>query len=261
MPVQSSTDYLAEHVAGFEGQRANLGLVNITSKVAEGGDIPFGRALVQGTADNQCLLPSAQGERFIGISEHTTAWSENASDLHVYEENRQVNILDFGEIWVVSEQAVVPGDPVYYRHTADTAPLDILGRFRKDASGGDASLVEGAVWTTTASAENIAKIKLTDAKTAGETVTVVATSGALPLTAGTILFDTTAGASTSTLADGTEGQEIVMIMTVDGGDQVLTPANLFGGTTITFDAVGDTVIAKFADGNWHVIGNIGAVVA
>ena len=59
MPVQSSTDYSAAHNAAFEGQRANLGLINIKSKVAQGSDIPFGRAVVRGTADNQAILPSA----------------------------------------------------------------------------------------------------------------------------------------------------------------------------------------------------------
>jgi len=158
MPVQTS--YSEEHSAAYEGQRATLGLTNIFSKVAEGGDIPFGRAVVRGTADNQAKLPSETGQSFLGVTEMTTAWSVNADDLHVYEEHREMNIIDFGEIWVYTEQSVVPGDPVYFRHTAATAPLDVVGRFRKDANTDEADLIEGATFETTTSAGGLAKIKL-----------------------------------------------------------------------------------------------------
>ena len=41
----------------------------------------------------------------------------------------------------------------------------------------------------------------------------------------------------------------------------ITPTNLDGGTTITLNAVGDTVLLIFNDGAWQVIGGNGAVVA
>ena len=50
-------------------------------------------------------------------------------------------------------------------------------------------------------------------------------------------------------------------MVVDGGDGTLTPSNLAGGTTITFDAVGDTATLVFDGTNWNVAGISGAVVA
>lgn len=158
MPVQ--TDYTAEHAAAFEGQRVNLGLINITSKVAEGSDVAFGRAIIRGTADNQAKLPSATGQDFLGVTELTTAWSENASDLHVYAEDREMNIIDFGEVYVHTEQAVVPGDPVFFRHTANTAPLDVVGRFRKDLDTDKADQITGATFESTTSAGGLAKIRL-----------------------------------------------------------------------------------------------------
>ena len=164
MPVQGSSDYAAEHSAAFEGQRANLGLTNITSKVAEGSDIAFGRAVVRGTADNQALLPSTTGEDFMGVTELTTAWAETGTDLHLYTENREMNLIDFGEIWVYTEQAVVPGDPVFFRHTVNTAPLDIIGRFRKDLDTDKADAIPGATFETTTGAGGIAKIHLTGQK-------------------------------------------------------------------------------------------------
>jgi hypothetical protein len=162
MPVQ--TTYESEHDAGFEGQRVSFELTNITSKVAEGSDIAFGRAVVRGTADNQAQLPSTTGEDFMGVTEMTTAWAENSSDLHLYPEYREMNLIDFGKIYVYTEQAVVPGDPVFFRHTAATAPLDVVGRFRKDADTANADQIPGATFETTTAAGGIAIIKLTGQK-------------------------------------------------------------------------------------------------
>ena len=350
MPVQ--TTYTSERPAAYAGQRANLGLVNITSKVAEDGDIAFGRAVVRGTADNQAKLPTATGQSFMGITEMTTAWSENASDLHVYSQYKEMNIINFGEMYVYTEQSVVPGNDVFFRHTAGTAPLDVVGRFRKDLDTNKADQIIGAKFESTTAAGGIAKISITAPGTgvllnpdSSETLTAVtsvisvdtgltyfdttlgamaasladgiegqkktlvmmvdggdvtitpanyndgttivfneafescellftdgawvmqwrkesslpvitavtATSGAIALTSDVVTFDTTLGASTSSLADGTEGQEMDLIMIVDGGDQVLTPANLLVGTTLTFNNVGDAVRLRFASGSWNVV--------
>ena len=64
---------------------------------------------------------------------------------------------------------------------------------------------------------------------------------------------TTTGAAVPTLADGYEGQLKKIQMIVDVGDAVLTPANLAGGTTITFADVGDTAELVFTAGEWYVI--------
>ena len=50
-------------------------------------------------------------------------------------------------------------------------------------------------------------------------------------------------------------------MVADGGDGTLTPSNLAGGTTITFDAVGDSVHLLFTAAAWYVVGISGAAVA
>lgn len=260
MPVQTS--YTAEQAVAFEGQKSNLGLANITSKVAEGGDIPFGRAIVRGTADNQAKLPTATGQAFIGITEFTSAWSNNANDIHLYSQYREMNILDFGEIWVYTEQSVVPGDAVYFRHTADTAPLDVVGRFRKDSSGGDADLIIGAAFETTTAAGGLAKVKM-DAPGTGVLIapdsseTIVATSGAISVDTGITYFDSTAGAAALTLADGVEGQVKTLMMLVDGGDVVVTPANYANGTTITFNDAFDTCVLLFTGSSWKLKSKLG----
>jgi hypothetical protein len=57
-----------------------------------------------------------------------------------------------------------------------------------------------------------------------------------------------------TLADGTEGQEIYLLMTVDLGNAILTPDNLANGSTLTFDDVGDSAHLVFMDGSWVFMG-------
>ena len=53
---------------------------------------------------------------------------------------------------------------------------------------------------------------------------------------------TASGAAAVTLADGTtSGQMKIINMIVDGGDGTLTPTTFANGTTITFDAVAESV--------------------
>lgn len=265
MPVQ--TTYSATMNAAFEGQRATLELTNVMSKVAEGGDIPFGRAVVRGTGDDQAKLPTATGQLFVGITEMTTAWAENGSGLHLYEQYREMNIIDFGSVWVYTEQAVQPGDPVYFRHTAAAAPLDVVGRFRKDASGGDADLIQGATFETTTAAGGIAQIKLNAPGTgllissaSYETITALGAS-AMSIDTAISWIDSTLGVQAVTLADGVVGQRKTIKMLVDGGNSVVTPANFLDGTTITFDDAGDSCELLFDGTNWGVIGTPTATVA
>jgi hypothetical protein len=58
-----------------------------------------------------------------------------------------------------------------------------------------------------------------------------------------------------TLADGVEGQELFIILAEQSGagDAVVTPANLAGGTTLTFDAAGEMTLLKFMHGEWHPV--------
>jgi hypothetical protein len=76
-------------------------------------------------------------------------------------------------------------------------------------------------------------------------------------------INTTAGAHAGTMANGTNGQIKILTMIVRGGtnNSVVTPANLTGGTTITFDAVGDTATCLFTNNSWVVLALNGAVVA
>ena len=64
-----------------------------------------------------------------------------------------------------------------------------------------------------------------------------------------------------TLADGDETQRKLIYMTgkADTGNAVLTPANLTGGTTITFDTVGEYALLRFLAGSWVVVATTATV--
>ncbi len=83
--------------------------------------------------------------------------------------------------------------------------------------------------------------------------------GALNVTFGQNEITTTGTGDAITLVDGLDGQtmDILYVAEAAGGDTaVLTPSNLAGGTTITFNAVGDTARLVFSDnsGNWFFMG-------
>jgi hypothetical protein len=76
-------------------------------------------------------------------------------------------------------------------------------------------------------------------------------------------INTDAGGDAFTLADGTKiGQMKKILLVVDGGGNgVVTPANLSGGTTLTFNDAGDFVILQFNGIDWVVVENSGVTLA
>ena len=73
---------------------------------------------------------------------------------------------------------------------------------------------------------------------------------------------TDTGANALTLADGVQGQtKFICQIATAGGAGTLTPTNLAGGTTITFDAIGESVHLLFTNSSWYVIGISGATIA
>ena len=96
------------------------------------------------------------------------------------------------------------------------------------------------------------------------TVQALSGPGAINVTQLTTAFTSTGTGDALTLADGVAGQlkTIVYVAEAAGADTgILTPANLGSATTITFNAVGDSVTLQFIGADWWVIGFRGAVVA
>lgn len=91
----------------------------------------------------------------------------------------------------------------------------------------------------------------------GTTETIAAGGGttALDLTKYHHDIDSDAGGDIFTLADGVQGQQTVCVMKTATGTATITPATFLGGTSVTFDAAGDSVLLRFQDTlGWSVIG-------
>ena len=88
--------------------------------------------------------------------------------------------------------------------------------------------------------------------------------GAVNVSTMTTAFTSTGTGDALTLADGVAGQlkAIVYVAETAGADTgVLTPANFGNGTTITFNAVGESVLLQFLGTDWWIVSNNGATVA
>jgi len=99
---------------------------------------------------------------------------------------------------------------------------------------------------------------------ASATIQALGGPGAVNITSLATAFTSTAAGNALTLADGAQGQlkTVIYVAETAGGDTgVLTPTNLGSATTITFNAVGDSVTLQFAGTDWWVVGFRGAVVA
>jgi len=156
MSVQTS--YELEHIEGFVGQFADLQLTNVFSRSAEATVIDFGLAVVRGTADDQCILATATGGSFLGITTRTVAGTADTAGDRKYQINESVNILDEGVIYAICEDGCVPGDDVFFRHTV--TGVEVLGALRTDADTADADQIPNAVWDTTTAAGEIGRVKL-----------------------------------------------------------------------------------------------------
>ena len=89
------------------------------------------------------------------------------------------------------------------------------------------------------------------------------TSAAIDVTSAVTEIDATSATAPVTLADGSNGQlKIILNVSSSGTNAItITPSNLRGGTTITLNAPGESVMCIFKNSNWNVIGGNGFVIA
>lgn len=146
----------------IEGQPATgVNFISRSFLNESGAVLPYGRALIWSTGNSRIELPSATGASFLGVSKRTTIY-ENALDAQGFDgfpADRDSDYLTSGDIYVYVETDVNPGDPVYFRHTANGAGKDVLGRFRNDDDGGSSTVDQvttGAKWVGSYSAGEFA---------------------------------------------------------------------------------------------------------
>ena len=116
------------------------------------------------------------------------------------------------------------------------------------------------------SAENIFNYIPTWLGLAQSSQTIVAdgsSATAIDVTSAVTEVNATSATHAGALADGVAGQIKMILNTSTSGTSnvVITPANLAGGTTITLNAPGESVVCIFKASKWYVIGGHNPTVA
>ena len=165
MPI---TDYSLAQSPGIPGSIATgIKSCSVRSKTnASGGVLAFGRAVVQGTGDQDVILPAAAKTSLVGIAVRSYIYedAETADGAEGYGDKREIEVLVQGDIWVETEVAVAPGDAVSFRILAKGGNT-IVGKFNKtvDANADPADtavLIPNARWLSTTSGAGIAKLQI-----------------------------------------------------------------------------------------------------
>lgn len=212
-----------------------------------GGNVSPSRFVKGEAGESNTILQAGLNERAIGISHESTLEAPiPGASAFTATEGLIVQVYGLGEVCEVLGAATI-------------AAFDYL---KPDANGSAVVAGPGDAYSAVA---------LVDAAS-GEKVKVVIREGVVstpgPLAAAqqslsgagavnvtsTLTVLTTTGANALTLADGTfVGQLKEILLAVDGGDGTLTPANLSGGTTITFSNAGDYVMLQWNGTDWVVV--------
>jgi len=204
------------------------------------------------------VKPSATGVVLAGAGEAAIGPLLNAP-----ESGAMANVGAIGVFPVYYGDTVAVGDALMSNASGHYVPVTgtnkIIGMALIPGVVGDYgyALVPGtSAGVSTILTANITDNQVTPAKLADaldpsttETITALGASAISIVTQQTII-DSTLGAQALTMADGAEGQIKYVLMTVDNGDSVITPANLGNGTTITFDDANDFAVMRFMGTNW-----------
>jgi hypothetical protein len=135
----SQTSIKSSMDVAFAGMLADAAQARVDSKAngEASAEIPFGVAVVKGATDNVVKLPSAGGDKFDGVVVHDHSYVPGTNGnlgTTGLKPKTSMNILREGEIWVVVEEAVAPGDRGHFRHTANGGNTQ-KGAWRKSADG------------------------------------------------------------------------------------------------------------------------------
>jgi len=139
--------YTASFARGIPGQIANEEKYNAISRtVTTAAGIAFGAPGMRGTGDHQAAL-FATGGKFLGIAVKTMAPEHRATGSAAitdgYPLNATGSFMTEGQMYVLADIAVVPGDPVYY--------VTATGRY-SNVVGASNLLIPNAKFDTTATA-------------------------------------------------------------------------------------------------------------
>jgi hypothetical protein len=109
-----------------------------------GAELKFGVAVIPDSSNPDTQVEAfATGETVLGVvaHEHQNAVAGTSS----LSDGDMASVVVKGLVWVLIDQDVAVGDPVFVRHTAGAG--EFLGAFRMDADTADAEeITSGAKW-------------------------------------------------------------------------------------------------------------------
>tara|TARA_B110000902_G_scaffold259132_2_gene329958 strand:+ start:6500 stop:7441 length:942 start_codon:yes stop_codon:yes gene_type:complete len=265
------------------------GNVNLTGNITVGGDQNFGDANTDSitfTADiTSNIVPDVSntydlgltGQRWrtvYGKSINMDGDSEITGNLNVdgiisatsgdldIQAPANIALYPTGNVWISQGTKLIfegttPDDfEVKLQATTVTADRDIIF---PDASG---TVAVSATAPVTLSATGDIGVDATVVTTTGTqtltnktlsavvgTVQQLSGPGAIDVTS-LITEITTTGADAYTFANGTLGQLKIILMAVNGGVGTVTPTSISGGTTLTFDAVSESITMVYTSIGW-----------
>jgi hypothetical protein len=147
MAVQ--TTYRTDLRPAFEGMIANTEPNILISREVETAAIGFGKAVKQGTADDQVLAATAADDVFRGITVRDQSAHGVADTFPV---GSSALIMTQGVVWVTAFDTVVAGAQVYMRVAGG------LGRFTDTAT--DNLPIPGAIFDSSGGAGELVKIRI-----------------------------------------------------------------------------------------------------
>ena len=261
------------------------GNVNLTGNITVGGDQNFGDANTDSitfTADiTSNIVPDVSntydlgltGQRWrtvYGKSINMDGDSEITGNLNVdgiisatsgdldIQAPANIALYPTGNVWISQGTKLIfegttPDDfEVKLQATTVTADRDIIF---PDASG---TVAVSATAPVTLSATGDIGV---DASVVTTTVQQLSGPGAIDVTS-LITEITTTGADAYTLVNGILGQvKIILAADVSGGTGTVTPTNVQGGTTLTFDAVGESITLIYTSLGWMRTAGAAGVLA
>lgn len=149
----------------IEGLLADSGPHNIqTRRPTAAAGIPFGFGVIRGAAYGDIIVPAATFDA-VADFEGITIWkakvdpNTSGNPSTNWLQNEAAGVLTRGRIWVVAEQAIVAGDPVFLRHSGEVGN-EAPGRFRKDADTAGAEAIPQARWLDAVAIDQFARIEL-----------------------------------------------------------------------------------------------------
>lgn len=128
--------YLTVSPIAFNGMIADSGPYDVVTGICEVvAGVPFGIGVVQGTAQDGFIFPTGASTQIKGITLHNHRVDNIALAGTLAVPNLgETPLLRKGRCYVIPEQNVVAGGPVFFRTVANGG-LTVLGRLRTDNDG------------------------------------------------------------------------------------------------------------------------------